>query len=118
MSKKPVWVDEEAHVILKEYSKLAKVSMVDIASQLVLDRLRDLSPEAGLSIEKPAAAEMIGETAPAPAPVAPAPRPAPKPEIAVFTPTPMPPKPPRPPREKREIKDDGTVRYLGGIWLV
>jgi len=48
-NKKPVWVDEEAHSILKAYAKLNGRSMLDMASELVLTRLADLDPEEGLT---------------------------------------------------------------------
>jgi hypothetical protein len=54
--KKPVWVDESAHAILKQYSKLTKESMVDVASRLVIDHLDDLDPASGLGGAEPKAA--------------------------------------------------------------
>jgi hypothetical protein len=42
--KKPVWVDEEAHVVLKEWAALIRSSMVDAASALVLESLAGITP--------------------------------------------------------------------------
>lgn len=49
--KKPVWVDKYAHTILKAYARSQGASMVDIASQLVLEQLNELSADAGLVSE-------------------------------------------------------------------
>ena len=46
--KKPVWVDEDAHAILKKFAKLTRNSMVEVASALVLDKLSQLDPASGL----------------------------------------------------------------------
>ena len=46
--KKPVWVDKQAHAILKAYARAQKISMVDVASKLVLERLTELTADAGL----------------------------------------------------------------------
>ena len=105
--KKPVWVDEDAHGLLKAYAKQIKKPMVEVASRLVLDRLEDL--EGAESADEPVAAapEPVAEEA-APAPVADpgaraarrrAARPAPK-------------------RPSRPDPEDDSVRYLGGVWLV
>jgi hypothetical protein len=58
-NKKPVWVDEDAHGLLKAYAKQIKKPMVEVASRLVLDRLEDLE-----------GAEASAEAAQAPAPTA------------------------------------------------
>jgi len=123
--KKPVWVEEEAHVILKEWAALTRISMVDVASQLVLENLRADGATEGLIGEvafaaapAPVAAPVIvaeeewigADEAPvpvAPAPVAAAPAPAP-------APAPMSARPER----KRDVVPTGDVQYLGGIWLV
>ncbi|TVQ97234.1 MAG: hypothetical protein EA398_14785 [Deltaproteobacteria bacterium] len=57
--KKPVWVDEDAHRILKAWAKILKRPMVEVASELVLSRLDSLDPSAGL-------AEPADEAPPAP----------------------------------------------------
>lgn len=94
--KKPVWVDEDAHAILKAYSAITKESMVEIASRLVLDHLAEL--EAGFASE-PAPATVATESAPVERAARPAAR-------AAYA---------EPPRSRAE--NDG-VRYLGGVWLV
>lgn len=126
--KKPVWVDEDAHAILKHYSKLVKSSMVDVASDMVLSRLDELPADAGLSVpasHAAAAAKAVAE-----------------PEAASVTPesikdTPdageviatadSPPKidepesgrPERPsPSRGRKEQKEGETRFLGGVWLV
>jgi hypothetical protein len=96
--KKPVWVDESAHAILKEYAKLTKEPMVEVASRLVLDHLGDLDPNAGLS----AASEPRAAAIPAPEP---------NKRASLATPA----APPRPRPTRTEL--DGT-RFLGGVWLV
>lgn len=97
--KKPVWVDEDAHAILKAYSKLNKRSMLDIASDLVLNRLNTL-------LEEPKAEEApVEEVAAAPAPEV-------KEEVKVK------PEPRKKIKPVRPSRDDGDVRYLGGVWLV
>jgi hypothetical protein len=133
--KKPVWVDEDAHVILKEWATLTRQSMVDVASQLVLETLGGAAAAPAPAVEPPAATQPVArEVAPvvstpvvavapavvedgdqligadeAPArvaaPVAPAPTPAPAPA-------------PRPEPRRREAPPSGNVQYLGGIWLV
>jgi hypothetical protein len=97
--KKPVWVDEDAHAILKAYSAITKESMVEIASRLVVDHLAEL--EAGFP------AEAAAPAAAAAAEPAKAERSAPR---AAARPIPV-----EPPRSRTE--NDG-VRYLGGVWLV
>ena len=88
--KKPVWVDEAAHAILKEYSKLTKESMVDIASRLVLDHLQDLDPASAGGAEL-----MIGDGAPEPTEK--------RPRVAKARPA--------------RVENEG-IRFLGGVWLV
>ncbi len=104
--KKPVWVDESAHTILKEYAKLTKLRMVDVASDLVLNHIETLLEPANAKPAKAARAEEPSEPAPVPQtrveaePVRRAAR-------------------PRPPRKApRPNPDDTDVRYLGGVWLV
>lgn len=94
--KKPVWVDESAHAILKQYSKLTKESMVDVASRLVIDHLDDLDPATGLGAEPKVAAA---------APEA-AKRPARAPQAAI------------PAQRPRLPKADGNDRFLGGVWFI
>jgi hypothetical protein len=124
--KKPVWVEEEAHVILKEWAALTRISMVDVASQLVLENLRADGATEGLIGEVAAAA------APAPAPVAApvaaaaeewigadeAPVPAAPAPVAAPAPAPAPAPMAARPERKREVIPTGDVQYLGGIWLV
>ncbi len=103
--KKPVWVDEDAHAILKIYAKLTKSSMVDVASKLVLRRLPELSPEAGLEAPAEPAAPAVGAKA----------EPVHSKPVAV--------NPRKPAKKRRPAKvqpdpNDTNVRYLGGIWLV
>ena len=102
-TKKPVWVDEDAHAILKRYAKLTKSSMVEVASRLVLDRLNDLSPDAGLTV--PAEPEIAPKVA---EPVSNKPAPTPRP-IQKAT---------RKPRKPRPDPNDKNTRFVGGIWLV
>lgn len=103
--KKPVWVDEEAHLILKQYSKLTKTSMVEVASTLVLEKLSQLEPGAGL--EQDAAEGETGSTATA--------RPSVQKPVAVNAPQRT-----QKRRRKPTMPDpaDGDIRYVGGIWLV
>ncbi|MFT4704196.1 MAG: hypothetical protein ACI81R_001892 [Bradymonadia bacterium] len=99
--KKPVWVDEEAHSILKRYSKLVKSAMVDVASRLVVERLNDLDPASGLETSAPAPAPVLDTARPqATAPASDRPK---KPARA---------KAPRP-----DLIDENT-RFVGGIWIV
>lgn len=142
--KKPVWVEEDAHVILKEWATLTRQSMVDVASQLVLETLGAGPAQPAAVVEAVAAEpEVIGEVVAAPAaPAAPAPvvaapavvedddeeligaNEAPAPVAAapvaaapvVQTPPPAP--TPRPEPRRREAPPTGNVQYLGGIWLV
>jgi len=95
--KKPVWVDESAHAILKQYSKLTKESMVDVASRLVIDHLDDLDPASGLGGAEPKAAAPAAESAK---------RPARAPQAAV------------PAQRPRLPKADGNDRFLGGVWFI
>lgn len=115
--KKPVWLDEQAHAILKDFAKLVKKSATDVTSDLVIQHLHmlDAVPFDGTA-----------PAAPAPAPVeviereeideAPA-EPARYVEVSAkdleaprSTPTPSIPK-----RERKQREDDGRVRYLGGV---
>lgn len=119
--RRPVWLDEEAHLLLKQYAKLVKTSMTEVTSRLVLDRLDELDGaappevvEASTPATKPAA-----EVAPAEAePVASAPNRYVETDAdtRLEPPRPAPPAPPRRQRTPREETDE--VRYLGGVWLV
>ena len=102
--KKPVWVDEEAHTILKKYSKIIKTSMVEVASKLVLDKLGQLDPAAGLATSEAA------PSAAAPKAVAAASK-----TVTISRPTAAPKR-----KAKRQLPDpnDANIRYVGGIWLV
>ncbi|MCB9519854.1 MAG: hypothetical protein H6700_11075 [Myxococcales bacterium] len=105
--KKPVWVDEDAHAILKQYSKLTKASMVEVASNLVLSRLHDLDPASGLVGASAAEPASTGAAAAA--------------EPASNKPAPMlKPIEPLKRTSKRAVPNvnDNTIRYVGGIWLV
>ncbi len=102
-TKKPVWVDEDAHAILKRYAKMTKSSMVDVASRLVLSRLNDLSPDAGLTEPE--------EPAPAPVEVEPV---STKPALKPRPITPV----KRKPRKPMPDPNDKNVRFVGGIWIV
>ena len=90
--------------------------MVDIASRLVLERLAELSPDAGLEAVVVAPVEEEDE----PTPVVAA-----KPIMAARTmaaPTAKPKKRTSTTKAKRPQKrlpgEDKNVRFLGGIWLV
>ncbi len=103
--KKPVWVDEEAHIILKQFAKVTKNSMVDVASRLVLDKLSHLEPGAGLTTE----------VEPGEAAAAPAARPSMAKPVTVNA--------PQTTRKRRPLRtmpdpNDADVRYVGGLWLV
>lgn len=101
--KKPVWVDEDAHAILKQYAKLTKASMVEVASNLVLEKLSQLDPSSGLQTA------VASEAAPrAAAPMVQKP-------VAVNAPA------AKGKRKQRANATDPTaadVRFVGGIWLV
>ena len=101
--KKPVWVDEEAHSVLKRYSKLVKASMVEVASSLVVEHLDTLSPEAGLeAAPAQSAAPQHLDTA----------RP------TVTTPSTVKKQSARKPKARRPDPNDASTRFVGGIWLV
>lgn len=123
--KKPVWVDLDAHQMLKEYADLTKQSMVELASELVLNHLDELesdAPPAAAPAAAPEAPAPVAAPTPAPAPVAAAPAPAPIAFEPIVAPEPEPESAPtparveKPRRERRE--DDGTIKYFGGVWLV
>lgn len=102
--KKPVWVDEEAHAILKKYSKLVKCSMVDVASKLVSERLGELDPDAGLGApSSPAAAASVQPDTARPQATS-------KPSMSA--------KKAARPRPRRHDPNDENVRFVGGIWFV
>lgn len=127
--KKPVWVDEEAHSVLKEWAGLTRTSMVDAASALVMESLAD----GGQSGDVLIGADEVAAAAPAPAPATPAPAAAaPEKTPAVASPAPPPaapapaaaastPAPAPAPRKKRTQKTPapGTIKqHVGGVWLV
>lgn len=101
--KKPVWVDEDAHAILKKYAKLTKNSMVEVASTLVLEKLSQLDPSSGLTTE--AAEEKPVRTA---GPIVTKPVAVNKKSNAKKRKT------------RRELPDPNAadVRFVGGIWMV
>ena len=98
--KKPVWVDESAHAILKEYASLTKTSMVETASRLVLEKLSQLDVAA-------AAAAAEGEASGGSVSVQ-------KPVAVKATTT----------NRRRKARSTVTdlnapdVRFVGGVWLV
>jgi hypothetical protein len=124
--KKPVWVDEDAHGILKQYSKLVKSSMVDVASDMVLDKLGDLPADAGL--ETPESSEAKEESQAKPK--AKQDQPSKKEKAAddeVIKTADAPPKvdepeagPPKQEKPSRDMpkEDDSDTRFLGGVWLI
>lgn len=128
--KKPVWVDEDAHVILKEWATLTRQSMVDVASQLVLETLGGAAVASEPVVELSAA--KVDAVVAAPVVTAPAVAAAPAvaedeqligadeaPSRVVAAPAPPAPTPaPRPEPRRREVPPTGNVQYLGGIWLV
>lgn len=121
--RKPVWLDEEAHLLIKEYAKLTKTSMTEITSQLVLEHVEtldggtasDSTPTATSSASAPSESAGASVGAPAAKAVAAAPKAAAKP--APEAPKAKAEKPAEAPKRKRRANTDG-VRYLGGIWLV
>lgn len=130
--KKPVWVDEEAHSVLKEWAGLTRTSMVDAASALVLESLAEAeaSDDTLIGAEEvaapaPAAPAPVAAAPAAPAPAAvaapaPAPAPAPTPVTTTVT-TVTSPAPAPAPRKKRTQKPPapGTIKqHVGGVWLV
>lgn len=102
--KKPVWVDEDAHAILKAYARITKNSMVEVASSLVLEKLSQLDPSSGLttSAAEPAAAR----SAAAPNTSKP---------VAVNAPKAAKKRKARPALPDFNAAD---VRFVGGIWMV
>lgn len=119
--RKPVWLEEDAHLILKQYAKLAKTSMTEVTSQLVLEHLTELDETSGVELQAGASAAAEAPAVVA-APEAPAEAEDPNryvetsEETRLEPPRPEPPAPPR--RERAPRKDDGEVRYLGGVWLL
>lgn len=120
--RKPVWLDEDAHLILKQYAKFVKTSMTEVTSQLVLDHLAKLdgsaepeAREAGASVvESPkAAAQAVPQVEETEDPNRYVETTS---ETRLEPPRPEPPAPPRRQRTPRE--ENGEIRYLGGIWLV
>ena len=132
--KKPVWVDEDAHVILKEWATLTRQSMVDVASQLVLETLGGGAAAPAVVVESAVVTPQVVEQPSVEAPVSPAPVLASVPAVSdddqligadeapvrvVAAPVPPTPAPaPRPEPRRREVPPTGNVQYLGGIWLV
>lgn len=127
--KKPVWVDEDAHAVLKQYSKKIKTSMADVASDMVLSKIDDLPADAG--IEPPTSHEADAAKA-AEAPRAAAKttpqkvkqaaesdksRPTADAPITSNAPDAAPPKKESLTEDAPEEDDSGT-RFLGGVWLV
>lgn len=103
--KKPVWVDEDAHTILKQFARVTKNSMVDVASRLVLEKLSQLEPGAGLQPAEEEGVEASPETA----------RPSTAKPVALNAP-----KSTTKRRRQRTMPDpnDEDVRYVGGLWMV
>lgn len=114
--RKPVWMDEEAHGILKTYSKLVKRSMADVTTELVMQHVDTLPEDAGLDASAPAAAERapVSESAPAAEPAAAKPAAAAKPKAK---PAPAP-SSTRKSSSQEKPAEEGGIRYLGGVWLV
>jgi len=102
--KKPVWVDEDAHAILKKFAKLTRNSMVEVASALVLDKLSQLDPASGL---EPVSADPVVDLS----------RPQTIAQKPVSVNRSVSARKPRPKREKLD-PNDANVRFVGGIWLV
>ena len=122
--KKPVWVEEEAHAILKRYGSLVKKPMADVASELVLQHLSELSadgpssspaPAAEAAVEVAAVPVAVAEVAAAPTP-APAPEPSAEELAAAAAADEADARPAR--RRQRIDNEDTTIQYLGGVWLV
>lgn len=124
---KPVWLDEEAHLLLKQYARALKSTMTEVTSQLVLDKIPLMDGAAPVAAA-PAAPAPAAEATPVAAAAAPAAAPV-APETAATDryvatdagtrlepPRPEPPAPPRRARAPREKTDE--VRYLGGIWVL
>lgn len=117
--RKPVWLDEDAHLILKQFAKLEKTSMTEVTSQLVLDHLASLEDASSeVAPVAVAPASEVEEVAVVEAPAAPEPARFVEtaPDAPLEPPRPEPPAPPR--RERTQREDDGTTRYLGGVWLI
>lgn len=122
---KPVWLDEEAHLILKQYARVLKSTMTEVTSQLVLDKIPLLDGATPVAAA-PAAAAPAVTAAPVAAAAAPTPAAAEPAAAARYIetdantrlepPRPEPPAPPRRTRAPREKTDE--VRYLGGIWVL
>lgn len=106
-NKKPVWVDEVAHGILKDYSAAVRRQMVEVATQLILEHVSSGSTVfAGPSPVVTATPTASVATAGAAADVAESAAPAPPPERK------------KPARAERKSEEGGNVRHLGGVWLV
>lgn len=107
--RKPAWLDEEAHRLIKKYAKLKKTSMTEATSALVLQYVEQLeggtkaAGAAPVSVAAPVAAEPKAPAAPKAEQSAPAQAKVQKPAEARKRP--------------RRTGEDG-VKYLGGIWLV
>lgn len=109
--RKPVWMDEEAHGIVKTYSKLVKRSMADVTTELVMKHLDSLPAGAGLVDEAPEASAPAEEPAKAAKAEPAAPKAAPK-RAPVETSR------DESSRATRKPTEENGVRYLGGVWLV
>ncbi len=103
-NRKPVWLDENTHLTIKQYAKAIKKSMTDAASKLVLDHIGDLDDAGEAVAAVPQAEPVVQKATPA--------VPAAKPEAA-----PKKVEKAAAPKPKKERQHDGP-RYLGGIWLV
>lgn len=128
--RKPVWLEEQAHLLIKQYAKLTKTSMTETTSQLVLQHLLTLEGGAA-SAEVEAPAKEIQAAEPAKAKAALEPKAESKPaESKKAEPAKAKPEPAKKsaPQKRKPSASSSTdrassdnqdgVRYLGGIWLV
>jgi hypothetical protein len=105
-NKKPVWVDEVAHGILKDYSAAVRRQMVEVATQLILDHVTSGStvfsgpaPAVPASVAAPVAAAEVAAPS--------------EPVVAA-----APPEKKKSARAERKQEEGGNLRHLGGVWLV
>jgi|SRR5690625_717359 len=112
--RKPAWLDEETHRLIKKYAKLKKTSMTEATSELVLQYVEKL--EGGTDAEGAVAAAQAPVTAAATPAAAPAAAEAPKAEERAPVAAKVEKTEPAPKRPRRKSEDG--VKYLGGIWLV
>lgn len=118
--KKPVWLDDQAHTILKDYAKLVKKSATDVTSDLVLNYLHllDSSDEVvAAASAAPAVEEVVVAEAPDFEEEEETNEPSRYVEVSAEQlgskrtyDTAVIPK-----RERKQRQDDGSVRYLGGV---